>query len=164
MPDSSFPLVAWTSFYTMMGSSAAGLTGLMFVVISLMPESRPGATGESLSAFGTPTVVHLCGALLVSALLCAPWTSVAMAGATVGLVGLSGVIYVCIVVRRANRQHEYRPVFEDWLWHACMPGLAYATLVVSWLTLALFPHGALFGFGGATILVLFIGIHNAWTP
>lgn len=34
------PLVAWESFYVIVGSSGAALTGLQFVVIALIAESR----------------------------------------------------------------------------------------------------------------------------
>src|SRR5918911_1734824 len=75
------PLDAWESFYVIVGSSAAALTGLQFVVITLGAERH--ATSESATrAFGTPTVVHFCVVLLVAAILSAPWhalSSVAVA-------------------------------------------------------------------------------------
>src|SRR5215472_6018615 len=98
------PLVAWASFYTIVGSSAAALTGLMFVVVTLLPETGGSATGESIDAFGTPTVVHFCMALLVSAILCAPWPSMAGVGLAVAVVGVAGLGYVIVVIRRARRQ------------------------------------------------------------
>ena len=70
-------LTHWESFYVIVGSSAAALTGLMFVVVALVAESesrrRDAASG--IDAFGTPTIVHFCSALLVSAVLSAPWAS-----------------------------------------------------------------------------------------
>ena len=67
-------LVAWESFYIIVGSSAGALTGLQFVVITLTAESSAGGPPE-IAAFGTPTVLHFCAALLVSALLSAPWSA-----------------------------------------------------------------------------------------
>jgi ABC-type transporter Mla maintaining outer membrane lipid asymmetry permease subunit MlaE len=57
---------AWQSFYVIVGSSGAALIGIQFVVIALIANMRQRPTTESISAFGTPTVVHLVSALLVS--------------------------------------------------------------------------------------------------
>ena len=39
---------------------------------------------------------------------------------------------------------------------------AYAALAVCWFTARSYTREALFGVGGAALLLLFIGIHNAW--
>src|SRR6266566_616393 len=117
----SSTLTAWESFYVIIGSSAAALTGLQFVVIALIAESQTKSTLREISAFGTPTIVHFCSVLLVSAILSAPWHSLSSVGLTLGVCGLVGVVYGVIVVRRARRQTGYRPVWEDWLWHAVLP-------------------------------------------
>ncbi|HEY1952926.1 MAG TPA: hypothetical protein VGG76_08975, partial [Gemmatimonadaceae bacterium] len=61
----------WDSFYVIIGSSAAALTGLMFVVITLTAEMRFGANDRNngLDAYATPTVVHFCLVLLLAALM-----------------------------------------------------------------------------------------------
>jgi hypothetical protein len=155
------PLTAWANFYVVVGSSAAALTGLMFVAVSLIQDAGTGSTGESISAFGTPPVVHFCAALLISVVLCAPWPAMSQVAVTLGLIGVAGVSYVAIVLGRARRQSEYQPVFADWLWHTLLPFVAYGALFVSSLVLA-GASGALFGTAAATLLLLFIGIHNAW--
>jgi hypothetical protein len=70
------PLPAWESFYIILGSSAAVLTGLVFVVITMGVEDRARRSSQVLeagiAAFSTPTVVHFCVVLLVSAILSAP--------------------------------------------------------------------------------------------
>jgi len=37
------------------------------------------------------------------------------------LIGLSGITYSVIVARRLRMQIEYKPVFEDWLFHVLLP-------------------------------------------
>jgi hypothetical protein len=156
------PLTAWESFYVIMGSSAAALTGLMFVVITLMAEPRARSSSHGVAAFGTPTVVHFCAALLVSAILSAPWQALLLAGLVLGLSGLAGVTYAAIAVRRMRRSTGYRPDLEDWLWYAAFPLVAYTALVVAAMMLPSSPEPALFGVGAVTVLLLFIGIRNAW--
>jgi hypothetical protein len=53
-------------------------------------------------------------------------------------------------------------VFEDWLWHTILPLAAYLTLVVSAWLLVMHAPAALFSIAAAALLLLFIGIHNAW--
>jgi len=156
------PLIAWETFYVIVGSSGAALTGLQFVVIALIAESKRQATTREIEAFGTPTIIHFCAVLLVSAILSAPWHTLASAGIAVGACGAAGLIYSVIVVRRARRQTTYRPVFEDWLFHAALPLAAYALLLVAAVVLSSYPRRVLFVVAGAALLLLFIGIHNAW--
>jgi hypothetical protein len=59
-------------------------------------------------------------------------------------------------------QTLYRPVFEDWLCHAILPFAAYAMLAVSADEARAHTYGAMFGIGAAVLLLLFVGIHNAW--
>ncbi len=156
------PLVAWESFYVIVGSSGAALTGLQFVVIALIAEARTRSTSREVDAFGTPTIVHFCAVLLVSAILSAPWHGLSSVGLALGACGLVGVVYGVIVVRRARRQTGYHPVFEDWLWHAVLPLIAYALLLVAAVVLRSNPQRVLFVVGATALLLLFIGIHNAW--
>jgi len=156
------PLAAWDNFYVIVGSSAGALTGLTFVVVTLVGESREPGVSWGVSTFSTPTVVHFALTLLIAALLSAPWPIVAPASVLLALVGLGGVIYTSIVTRRLRRQVSYQPVMEDWLWHAVFPLAAYLALVVAAILLPAMPIPALFVVGAAMILLVFIGIHNAW--
>lgn len=162
MQEPTNPIAAWESFYVIVGSSGAALTGLQFVVIALTTEVRRQRSTAQFDAFGTPTVVHFCVALLISAILSAPWGELSSAAVAVGASGVFGLVYSAIVARRVSRQTAYALVFEDWLFHTALPFLAYAALLSAALTLVHHTVDALFGIGAASILLLFIGIHNAW--
>ena len=158
------PLATWQNFYTIIGSAAATLTGLLFVVITLTAGVRVRVSSPSsgIAVFNTQNVVHFGAALLVAAILSAPWQALWNAGLLLGLSGLWGATYVIIVVRRVRRQTVYQPVLEDWLWHTVFPLVSYTALVVAALLLPGHPAPALFVIAAATVLLLFIGIHNAW--
>jgi len=155
-------LADWESFYIIVGSCAGALTGLQFVVMALVADSRHGATTPEIAAFGTPTVLHFCAALLVSALLSAPWTWMAGVQVALGLCSLGGILYCGIVIRRARRTQAYRPELEDWIWHAALPLVAYLTLMVGAAILSSYPEPALSLTGATSLGLVFIGIHNAW--
>ena len=131
MTEPSSAISAWESFYVIVGSSGGALVGLQFVVITLIAARRDLTSAGGLRAFATPTVVHLAGALVVSAIMSAPWPSVAALSRTVGLTGLAGLVYGVVVVRRARRQTDYKPVFEDWVWYAALPCVAYGALAIT---------------------------------
>lgn len=153
-------LAAWDSFYVIVGSAAGALIGLQFVVMTLIAQ-RPRAA-DAGAAFGTPTIVHFSTALFVSALLRAPWQTVAVPAVLLGLTGLSGITYGAITIRRMRRQSVYQPEFEDWLFHVALPLAAYAIMALSACATFFHARQALFGVGAAALLLLFIGIHNAW--
>jgi hypothetical protein len=155
-------LLAWENFYIIVGSSAGALTGLQFVVMALVADLPTRADAGTIDTFGTPTVVHFCAVLLVSAVLSAPWPALSQASAAVGICGAAGVIYSLIVVRRARRVTAYKPELEDWIFHCVLPLVAYVTLLVSAVALVFQHVPALFGVALYTLILLFVGIHNAW--
>jgi hypothetical protein len=161
--DGMSALSGWENFYVIVGSSAGALIGLQFVVITLIAEIPIVRDVEhASSAFATPTIVHFGAVLLLSAVNSVPWHGVTAAAILWGVLGLAGVVYVVIVARRVRVQSAYSPQFEDRLFHLLLPFAAYATLVGSAYTAHRNCGGALFGVAAAALLLLFIGIHNAW--
>ena len=154
------PFPAWESFYVIVGSSAGALTGLMFVVMALVADF-PGSERQ-IEAFGTPTLMHFGAVLLLSAILSAPWPSMWGARLALEVFGAAGVVYMFVVLRRARRQTDYKPVFEDWLFHAVLPLLAYGGILAAALGLPQDPTPLLFIIAAASVLLLFVGGHNAW--
>lgn len=161
MPEAT-ALPLWEAFYVIVGSSSAALTGLMFVVVTLMPESRLGTSEHAIAAFAAPTVSHLVAGLIVSAVLSAPWPEAWQAGIAVAISGFVGAIYCAVVFRRIRRQAHYQTIGEDWFWYLVAPLTAYTVLLFGGLAMEFRPAGALFPIGGAVLLLLFTGIHNAW--
>jgi len=155
-------LDGWENFYVIVGSSAGALIGLQFVVLTLVAENPLARSPAMGSTFGAPTIVHFSAVLLLSAIVSAPWHGIAAVAVLLGLVGVSGITYSVIVARRLRTQTEYKPVFEDWLFHVLLPFAAYLTLAVSVFEAPSHIDEALFGIGAAALLLLFIGIHNAW--
>jgi hypothetical protein len=161
MPVTS-PLLPWQNFYVIVGSAAAALTGLMFIVITLVGDRSPGRNERTLAAFGTPNVLHFCAAFLVAMYHCAPWPSLGGFAVALGITGGAGVVYVFFVFRHASLQTDYKPVLEDWLWHNIFPFMAYGAMIVCALLVGQSAVVPLFVVAAAAALLVFIGIHNAW--
>ena len=153
-------LGTWNGFYVMMGSAAAALTGLMFVVITLVRNS--GTSREGIATFSTPTVAHFCCALFVAAFMSAPFRSIAPVAILLSVAGLVGVIYVARISLQARTLERYRPDLEDWTWHMVLPSIAYVALIAGGIGLFAEHERALFAPAAAVTLLIFVGIHNAW--
>jgi hypothetical protein len=152
----------WSSFYVMIGSSAAALTGLMFVVITLVNNEQRKRSPDGIATFSTPTVLHFCAALFVAAIVSAPWRSLTWVGGLIAAFGAYGTIFSIYVMTRTSRLSEYRADLEDWTWFVILPLLAYIAVLSAGLGLLWKPAQSLFVLGGATVLLIFIGIRNAW--
>jgi|ERR1051326_2914214 hypothetical protein len=156
------PLSAWENFYVIVGSSAGALTGLQFVVMTLISEGRITGSMSEIRAFGTPTIVHFCSSLLISAIMSSPWHTISGAGLALSLCGVSGVIYAIRVVWHARRQTGYQPDKADLLWYVASPVVLNSAWAVSGFLLEQQHASALFAIAAVALLLLFLGIRNSW--
>ena len=152
----------WESFYVIVGAAGSTLIGIQFIVITLLATVRSRHTSsDSLSAFATPTVVHFAVALVIAAIMAAPWPNAIGAAISVAACGAWGFGYSATVVRRARQQSTYEPSRSDWRWYVLIPATVYAVLFVAGLLIAR-AGAAAFVVGAAVITLLLVGIHNAW--
>jgi uncharacterized membrane protein len=173
MPDPSLShalaLADWQSFYVLVGSSAGALTGLTFVVITISAE-RGEDTGSASTrltgtrTFITPTAVHFGAALWMSALLCIPGQTALTLAVLLAATGVGGLIYCATLISRmvGFSAGVYKPFASDWVWNVVLPVLAYLALAVTGVMLTYNAAFSLYAVSGAVLLLLFIGIHNAW--
>jgi len=152
----------WESFYVIVGSSAGALTGLQFVVMAIIADQPRRGGHQEIAAFGTPTVVHFMAVLLIGAIISAPWEELNHAAFVIGLFGLTGIVYTAVVTRRASRTELYQPVLEDWIFHVVLPFLSYVLVLAASVTVSRFDTPALFAIGAASLILLAVGVHNAW--
>jgi hypothetical protein len=162
MPDSLPLLEAWSNFYVIVGSSAAGLTGLSFVVIALISDAQ-AVRMWGLRAFVTPIVMHFGSALWLSALLCIPGhTAQSVAACMIVSGAILSTYGVATTLRMYRGRATYRPVIEDWIWNATLPLLCYLGLLVAGVLALQRTAAALYIIGAAALTLLFVGVHNAW--
>ncbi len=157
-------LDVWGGFYSIVGSAAATLIGLQFVVMTLIAARPPARAEEASAAFGSPTTVHFGVTLFLAAVLHAPWPGIEGAALLWGVTGIVGIVYEVLVGRRLKKQTAYKPVFEDWLFHFCLPLVAYLILAGSAVVAVMhfYVREILFSVAAATLVLLLSAIHNAW--
>jgi hypothetical protein len=152
----------WANFYVIIASAAAGLTGLTFVVIALAA-NRSGMTTAGMRAFVTPTIVHFGTVLGLAAFLSVPRQNVMSLSFGFGAAGVAGLVYGGVAALSMRRLGSiYVPVGEDWLWHVTLPTLVYGALLAMAFLTRRWMEQSLYGVAAVSMLLLFIGIHNAW--
>src|SRR5260221_8860421 len=92
-----------------------------------------------------------------------PHQTIVSLSAGLAICGTGGVLYAAVIANNLRRfAAQYVPVVEDWIWHAILPGVDYATLLgvafLIWYRIQL----DLYCVSAALTLLLFIGIHNAF--
>lgn len=152
----------WGNFYLIVGSSAAVLTGLMFVVVTLTAQSREADAAGGTAAYGTPTVVHFCAVLFVAAILTTPGHTTASLSFSLSVAGVGGIAYSSSIIVRMRRQKRYTPAGSDWVWHILLPLVAYVCLLGSAAVVWVDAGAALYSVSAGALLLLYVGIHNAW--
>jgi hypothetical protein len=160
----SAPLLGpWTNFYMMIGPAAASLTGLMFVVITLVVNAdRDRRSRDGIATFSTPTVAHFAGVLIISAVMLAPWHAISHPAIIFALAGLIGTVYVSVLIARTVRMTLYQADVEDWVWYNVVPLLSYLLIFGGGLLLLWHSVTGPFMIALASVLFVAAGIHNAW--
>jgi len=152
---------AWTNFAMLIGTSAATLTGLVFVVITLVTRDSVSSS-EGIKTFTTPTVLHFSTALFVSALIVVPWQVVIGPAIMIGLAGCYGVVHLIRAWLVSRHLNTYQPDLEDKISYTILPIVAYCVLIAGAAFLVPAPRGAMFGLAAGLVLLTFLGIRNAW--
>jgi hypothetical protein len=152
----------WETFFFMVGSSATGLIGLLFVVITLTSDRNAARAEVSSRTFVTPTVVHFTAVLFVSAVAVMPGLSMQLTGQTIGVAALLGFVYVSAIVTRLVRAIPAVTHWTDYVFYGLFPLAVYLGLMVSaaylWSGAAFGPYGIAIG----ALALLLVGIRDAW--
>jgi hypothetical protein len=155
-------LAGWDNFFVITGGAAGGLTGLTFVVITLAADAhRVRLVG--VRAFVSPTIVHFGAVLALAAYLTMPRHTAFSLSLGVGAVGLAELVYIGTIAAAIHRMKgEYRPVLEDWIWNVLLPAFCFGGLLTMALLFSTWPKQCLYGVAAAIMLLMIVGIHNAW--
>jgi hypothetical protein len=80
-----------------------------------------------------------------------------------GTVGLAGLFYIATIAAAIRRMKgDYTPVLEDWIWNVILPALCFCALFAMAFLFSTSSKACLYGVGAAIMLLMIIGIHNAW--
>jgi hypothetical protein len=153
----------WHDFYALIGSAAATLVALMFVAASIGAGIFTREHQVGVRSFLSPTVVHFSAALIICLLAIIPTQTRFSFGVMQACVGAIGLVYSCWIWHRM-RKHGILGTIDmaDRLWYGLLPIAAYALVIVAGASLWRRLGVSLNILAGGLILLLLIGILNAW--
>jgi peptidoglycan/LPS O-acetylase OafA/YrhL len=149
----------WSDFYTLIGSTAATLIGLIFVVISLGADHAK-AGDEHPADWRYPTLIHFASLLFGALAMMAPLSDMARALA-IGLIGCVGLSYMANLAFLASKRIKAEE--RQTLWFGILPIVGYAGFLVTAAAWALASSFAPEIGGLACVVLLAAALHNCWT-
>jgi hypothetical protein len=161
--DSSWfhQLAQWREFFLLCGTAGGILTGILFVVISLGPSFIAADKATSVRACISPNVVHFTAVLVVSNVLMAHTIPRVLTGWLMVIGAASALLYLWSV-RGRQPWHVNGIPAPDMVWYIALPYAAYALALLSGTgILRGDPRGVPLA-AAVMILLLVIGIRNAW--
>jgi len=149
----------WGNFYTLVGTVAGTLIGLLFVVITFSGDRKLDGDEHRTRMFVTPLLVYFTTLLLLSLALIAPVDDQARA-LTLGILGCAGLTYVTNLAMTSRRRNDIEE--HDVLWDVLFPITGYILIAVSataWALSATFADGIA---GIAAVVLLIAAIRKSW--
>lgn len=152
----------WEEYFLMIGSSAAALIGLMFVVMTLTAGRDRSELERGKKYYTSPIVWHLAVILLLSGAATAPtvpaeffaWVSIGL-----GTLGIAMGIRSAIGITRAFASSD--PGF-DVVWYGVAPAIVYAGLIAAAVGTLGGQKWAASAIAADLMALLLVSIHAAW--
>ena len=154
----------WDNFYFMIGSAAAGLIGLLFVVVTLTQGRERSQALRGVRIYMTPTVLNFAVVLSISTVATAPGLTVPVMAGVLGLgvlAGLSNAVWACVAMR-ARAPGSEPPHWSDFWLYGAAPAAIYLGLVAADIALWIQADWAIDAMAGLLLTLLLFGIRNAW--
>jgi hypothetical protein len=163
----------WQNFYMLLGGASATLVGLMFIAISLgynrwVPQDRP-LLAASFNAFMSPTFIHFVYVLVTAIVVIVPTLSETVLGAMLVVAGLGSLGHIARNLPFLRQRYRARSIDRsDLVWYSLLPALGYILYLDAGIGLLRAAAGrpthgqALNALAAASVLLLVIGVRNAW--
>jgi hypothetical protein len=154
----------WSNFYYLVGSAAAGLIGLMFVIMTLMVGVERSRILRATAMYMTPTIVHFAIVFTISAITMAPGIGLSEAAMIIGFVALLGLACAAraIVGFSTPRPGSQRPHWSDFWLYAALPTALYLGLLAASAGVWARAGWGSQTMAGLLLILLLLGIRNAW--
>jgi membrane protein CcdC involved in cytochrome C biogenesis len=153
-------LERWANFYLLMSAAAATLLGLMFVVITIAAERRPGDAAR-IPIYLTPTIIYFSSVLCLAALLTFPNHTRLTASICTCLVGVAGLVYSgSFFIGRGHKKSYYG--LHDRIVYAVVPFAAYGLYVFGGALFFHAPQRGLTLVAAGMLSMLAVAIRNSW--
>ena len=152
----------WENFYLMIGSAAGALIGLLFVVVTLTSGMERDRALRASALYMTPTVVMFSTVLVVGALATAPGLGAQVHGVLIGIMALAGLIYGTRITLTMYERRKESSHWTDFWCYGVAPAALFAGLGVAIALTWVAPAAAADAVAADLIVMLLMGVRNAW--
>jgi hypothetical protein len=154
----------WSNFYFLIGSAAAGLIGLMFVVVTLTAGGDRSRSLRGAAIYLTPTIVHFAAVFSISAITEAPGLALAETETLMILIALAG--FACCLrsahgILRAPEGFG-APHWSDFWLYAGAPACLYLVLTFAAVGVGAHCPWAPKAMAAVLLTLVLLAIRNAW--
>lgn len=153
----------WGDYFFMLGSSAAALIGLMFVVVTLTAGRNRKEVQGGKTLYTSPVVWHLAIVVVVSGATMAPTVSARFFGACGAAIAALGIfIGLRSAIGIGKRRFSGADSSFDMWWYGLIPAAVYAGLAVGSAGIFLGERWAASAVAAALMALLLVSIHAEW--
>jgi hypothetical protein len=155
----------WDNYFFMLGSAAASLIGLLFVVVTLTQGFDRAQALRASSIYMTPLAVHFAVVMTVSAISLAPGLDAFRTSLVLGigaLVGLGNAIRTCLGIPALAKDANSPPHWSDVWFYGVAPAVIYVALGAIAAAAAVGAAWATDATAALLLVLLLVGIRNAW--
>lgn len=153
----------WSDYFFMIGSSAAALIGLMFVVVTLTAGHNSDQVERGKHLYTSPIVWHLAAVLVLSGAAIAPAMSPNLFGSVSGALALLGIaIGVRSAVGITRRPGAPDAAGFDMFWYGVAPALVYVGLAIGAIAVLRHQSWAASLVAADVMALLLVSIHAEW--
>ena len=153
----------WETFFLLLGTSAAALVGMMFVVTTLTAEIATERVDRGIIVYQNPIVFHLGAIVVASALAVVPDRLLVVVTVLLLALGLVGIGYSLRTLLRMLEPYEfYESTLADRALYGVVPCLLYALMAGGAIAILLESEVAAEAIAAATLGLLLVSIRNAW--
>jgi hypothetical protein len=154
----------WHEFYTLLGTAAATLVGLLFVAATVSSGVFTSNRRAPLRVFLSASLVHFSGVLAVCLIVLAPLQSWLQFGLLILGCSAFGLIYCGLIWRDTVRDSRLIAAIdlEDRIWYLLVPVVGYLLEAATGVALVLRLDPGCTAVALAVGVLMVAGIHNAW--
>lgn len=156
---------SWGEFYYLCGSSAAGLTGLMFIAVTFGSRLITKEKLPQAEAFLSPICYHFIQVFFLCCVALAPTAGPRILGLSIAATAAYRLLRIprnYSMIKAASRESSSEIETSDWIISLILPGVVYAVLIAAGLAYIFEAAFATSLFAVSLISLLMLGVRGAW--
>jgi hypothetical protein len=154
----------WDNYFALLGTAAASLIGLLFVVVTLTSGHERSRALWAAGIYMTPIAVHFAAVLSISAATLVPRLTPAQLAILVAIfaaLGFAAATRTCLGIAELHRKPD-PPHWSDFWGYGAGPVVAYLALEAAAVSVWLQTLWAPYLLASLLLILLLLAIRNAW--